>query len=106
MKKNRKEISIEILQSSQSSPEDVAYVFSHLYINARDREHAAEIVRIFYENHPETAKRVHPNALSFSVPRAGLEPARPYGHDILSVARLTNFATRAFSSISSSMRRL
>lgn len=29
------------------------------------------------------------------VPRAGLEPARPYGHDILSVARLTNFATRA-----------
>ena len=56
VKKSREEISLEILQSSQSSPEDVAYAFPYLYINARDDEHAAEIVKIFYENHPEAAR--------------------------------------------------
>jgi len=55
-KMNREEMSLTILQSPQSSAEDAAYVFSHLYAHASDDRHAAEIVRIFYKNHPTIAR--------------------------------------------------
>jgi len=53
--KNKDEL-LALLQSPQSPPESVTYAFSHLYISAESDHHVAEVVKIFYENHPKIAR--------------------------------------------------
>jgi hypothetical protein len=53
---------LEILQSSDSSQEDVIQqAFLRMFIRASDDASAQQIVAIFWENHPELARKVIAN---------------------------------------------